>query len=76
MKLRKLREYSQEALAKKINLPRPSLAQIETGNQSVSAEEILLFSHGLEFSIDSFLSPKFAIGANAFSKNESSVKSM
>lgn len=74
-KFRKFRGYSQEELAKKINLTRPSLAQIETGNRSVSAEEILLFSHGLEFSIDSFLSPKFVIGVDAFSENESSEKS-
>lgn len=62
-KLRKFRGYSQEELAKKIGITRPSLAQIETGNRSVSAEEILSFSHSLQFSIDSFLSPKFEIGA-------------
>jgi transcriptional regulator with XRE-family HTH domain len=61
-KLRKFRGYSQEELAKKVGITRPSLAQIETGNRSVSAEEILSFSHSLQFSIDSFLSPKFEIG--------------
>lgn len=60
-KLRKYRGYSQEELAKKVGITRPSLAQIETGNRSVSAEEILSFSHSLQFSIDSFLSPKFEI---------------
>lgn len=71
-KLRKYRGYSQEELAKKIGITRPSLAQIETGNRSVSAEEILAFSHSLQFSIDSFLSPKFEIGPEAI--NDSSKK--
>ncbi|MDI1356195.1 MAG: DUF4065 domain-containing protein [bacterium] len=73
-KLRKFRGYSQEELAKKIGITRPSLAQIETGNRSVSAEEILLFSHSLEFSIDSFLSPRFDIGADNISDKESNSK--
>lgn len=60
-KLRKYRGYSQEELSKIVGITRPSLAQIEMGNRSVSAEEILSFSHTLEFSIDSFLSPKFEI---------------
>lgn len=63
-KLRKYRGYSQEELAKKIGITRPSLAQIEMGNRSVSAEEILSFSHSLQFSIDSFLSSKFEINAD------------
>lgn len=73
-KLRKYRGYSQEELAKKIGITRPSLAQIEMGNRSVSAEEILSFSHNLEFSIDSFLSPKFEIESepvNELSKKKS-----
>lgn len=61
-KLRKYRGFSQEELSKMVNITRPSLAQVEMGNRSVSAEEILLFSHSLGFSIDSFLSPKFGIG--------------
>jgi len=60
-RLRKFRGYSQEELAKKTGINRTSLAQIETGNRSVSAEEILSFSHSLQFSIDSFLSPGFEI---------------
>ena len=71
-KLRKFRGYSQEELAKKIGITRPSLAQVETGNRSVSAEEILVLSHNLQFSIDSFLSPKFEIEPE--SMNEDSKK--
>jgi len=57
--LRKQRGYSQEELAKLIDLTRSSLAQIETGNRQVSAEEIWKFAQALEFSIDQFLSPNF-----------------
>ena len=63
-KLRKHRGYSQEELSKIVGITRPSLAQIEMGNRSVSAEEIFLFSHSLVFSIDSFLSTKFEINAD------------
>ena len=63
-KLRKHRGYSQEELSKIVGITRPSLAQIEMGNRSVSAEEIFLFSQSLAFSIDSFLSTKFEINAD------------
>lgn len=60
-KLRKYRGFSQEELSKMVGITRPSLAQIEMGNRSVSAEEIFHFSHSLGFSIDHFLSRKFEI---------------
>jgi len=72
-RLRKYRGYSQEELAKMVDITRPSLAQIEMGNRSVSAEEILLFSYYLEFSIDGFLSPNYEIEAEAI-KDKSKKK--
>jgi transcriptional regulator with XRE-family HTH domain len=71
-KLRKYRGYSQEELSKMIGITRPSLTQIEMGNRSVSAEEILQFSQILQFSIDNFLSPKFEIGSEPI--NEAAKK--
>ena len=71
-KLRKHRAYSQEELSNIIGITRPSLAQIEMGNRSVSAEEIFLFSQSLEFSIDDFLSPKFEINVDLL--NEAAKK--
>jgi transcriptional regulator with XRE-family HTH domain len=72
--LRKYRSFSQDELAKKIGITRPSLAQIELGNRSVSAEEILLFSNVLEFSIDKFLSSEFSIEAMPMIENKEQSK--
>jgi len=61
--LRKHKSYSQEELAKLINIPRTALAQIETGNRGITTEELLMFSYTLEFSIDKFLIENFEINA-------------
>jgi transcriptional regulator with XRE-family HTH domain len=57
--LRKLKELSQEDLAKRVGISRPSLAQIELGNRSVDILELQRFSEVLEFSLDDFVSKDF-----------------
>jgi transcriptional regulator with XRE-family HTH domain len=57
--LRKLKGLSQEDLAKKVKLSRPSLAQIELGNRSVDVLELQNFAEVLEFSLDDFVSKDF-----------------
>ncbi|MDE3213876.1 MAG: DUF4065 domain-containing protein [Bacteroidota bacterium] len=57
--LRKLKGYSQEDLAKFLNIPRSSVAQIELGNRNVSVIELIKLSEILTFSIDKFLAKEF-----------------
>jgi transcriptional regulator with XRE-family HTH domain len=57
--LRKLKGLSQEDLAKRMKISRPSLAQIELGNRSVDVLELQKFAEVLEFSLDDFVSRDF-----------------
>lgn len=57
--LRKQKGFSQEELAKRVQLSRPSLAQIELGNRSVDVLELQRFAEVLEFSLDDFVSKDF-----------------
>jgi transcriptional regulator with XRE-family HTH domain len=57
--LRKLKGLSQEDLAKRVKISRPSLAQIELGNRSVDILELQQFAEVLEFSLDDFVSKDF-----------------
>jgi transcriptional regulator with XRE-family HTH domain len=57
--LRKRKGLSQEDLAKRINISRPSLAQIELGNRSVDVLELQNLSLALAFSLDDFMSSTF-----------------
>ena len=59
--LRKIKGLSQEDLAKRVNISRPSLAQIELGNRSVDVQELQKFSRVLEFSLDDFVSKEFML---------------
>jgi transcriptional regulator with XRE-family HTH domain len=59
--LRKLKGLSQEDLAKRVKVSRPSLAQIELGNRSVDILELQRFSEVLEFSLDDFVSMDFSV---------------
>ena len=65
--LRKLQGFSQEALAKQINISRPSLAQIELGNRAVNILELQRLSIVLKFSLDDFMSGDFI--ANSYPMN-------
>jgi transcriptional regulator with XRE-family HTH domain len=60
--LRKMKGLSQEELAKKIKMSRPSLAQIELGNRSVDIFELQKLSMVLGFSLDVFMSEDFTAG--------------
>lgn len=58
-RLRKNWGLSQENLAKRIGMSRPSLVQLESGNRGIDVSELINLSHVLEFSLDEFLSPDF-----------------
>ena len=59
--LRKMKGLSQEDLAKRIKISRPSLAQIELGNRSVSVIVLHILSAILGFSLDDFVSNDFNV---------------
>jgi len=58
-KLRKMKGLSQSELAMRINMSRPSLAQIELGNRGVNILELQQLSMALNFSLDYFMSENF-----------------
>lgn len=57
--LRKAKGYSQEDLAKFLDIPRSSVAQIELGNRNVSLIELIRLSEVLGFSLDRFLAKEY-----------------
>jgi len=60
-KFRKMKGLSQEDLASSIKISRPSLAQIELGNRSISIIELHKIAIILGFSLDEFMSKEFTI---------------
>jgi transcriptional regulator with XRE-family HTH domain len=58
-KLRKIKGLTQEELAKKIKISRPSFAQIELGNRGIDILELQKLSMVLGFSLDDFMSKDF-----------------
>lgn len=59
-RIKKFREdigFSQEELATKLNLPRPSISQIESGQREVSSIELAKLSEIFRISTDDLLSP-------------------
>jgi transcriptional regulator with XRE-family HTH domain len=68
--LRKMKGLSQEELAKKVKMSRPSLAQIELGNRSVDILELQKLSMVLGFSLDVFMSKDFTISQDVEGKVE------
>ncbi len=75
-KLRKFKGLSQEELAKKINISRSSLAQIELGNRNLNALELHQLSIALSFSVDQFLSEDFQLNDQLMSSPESADTKM
>lgn len=71
--LRKLRGFSQEELARHIQLSRPSLAQIELGNRNLNIGELQQISFVLRFSLDEFLSENFKVGQENVLQEEAAV---
>ena len=59
--LRKMKGLSQDDLAKRVKMSRPSLAQIELGNRSVNILELKQLSMVLDFSLDYFMSNDFLV---------------
>ena len=53
--LRKSKGLSQEDLAKLLNIPRPSLAQIELGKRNISVIELIKLSNALKISYEKLL---------------------
>jgi transcriptional regulator with XRE-family HTH domain len=72
--LRKMKGLSQEDLAKRVKISRPSLAQIELGNRSVDILELQKLSLILEFSLDDFMSKDFLASQELKVKEEKKVK--
>ncbi|MCK9255460.1 MAG: DUF4065 domain-containing protein [Bacteroidales bacterium] len=68
--LRKKKGLTQEELAKKLKISRPSLSQIELGNRSIDILELQKMSIILEFSIDDFMSNNFSITKTFDEKDE------
>ncbi len=58
-KLRKNKGYSQDELAKLLEISRPSLTQIELGKRNISVIELLKIADNLSISIDTLLSQTF-----------------
>ena len=71
--LRKVKGLSQENLAKRVNISRSSLAQIELGNRSVNILELQQFSMELGFSLDDFMSKDFETHQEINNGNEKST---
>ena len=61
--MRKRKGLSQEELAARVQLSRPSLAQIELGNRGINIQEFQRFAEVLEFSLDDFVSKDFHVSA-------------
>lgn len=59
LELRKLKGFSQEDLAKFLEIPRSSVAQMELGRRNVSIMELIQLSELLGFSLDKFLAKDF-----------------
>lgn len=72
--LRKMNGLSQEELAIRIEISRPSLTQIELGNRSVDILELQKLSQVLRFSLDDFMSENFSVSQELNAKEEKKSK--
>lgn len=68
--LRKMKGLSQEELAKKVKISRPSLAQIELGNRGIDIFELQKLSIVLGFSLDVIMSKDFTVSQDVEGKVE------
>lgn len=69
-KLRKNKGYSQDELARLMQISRPSFTQIELGNRNISVIELKNIANNLSISIDKLLSSDFKIENSEFEPNE------
>ncbi len=74
--LRKMKGLSQEELAKKVEISRPSLTQMELGNRSVDVFELQKLSMILGFSLDDFMSKNFAVNQGVIVKDDTKAKTV
>jgi len=72
--LRKAKGLSQEDLAKRLKMSRPSLAQLEIGNRTVDILELQKLSEILNFSLDDFMSANFNTVQDLEEKTEKKIK--
>jgi transcriptional regulator with XRE-family HTH domain len=72
--LRKVKGLSQEDLAKRVKISRPSLAQIELGNRGVGILELQKMALTLGFSLDDFMSNDFSVSQEVGGKEERKAK--
>ncbi len=72
--LRKLKGLSQEDLAKRVKISRPSLAQIELGNRHIDILEFQTISQVLGFALDDFISRDFVVNPKLDLQKESKQK--
>jgi transcriptional regulator with XRE-family HTH domain len=72
--LRKMKGLSQEDLAKRVKISRPSLAQIELGNRTVDVLEFQRLSLVLGFSLDDFVSKDFSVSEDVEVKAQAKSK--
>src|SRR4030066_92404 len=60
LRFKELREktgMSQDVLARKMNLPRPAISQIESGARKIATDELLMFSQIFHIPVDDLLNP-------------------
>ena len=55
--------FSQEDIAKILQIPRSSVVQMEKGNRQISAVELALLSESIGFSIDRFLGSNYEVSS-------------
>lgn len=72
--IRKMKGLSQEDLSKRVNISRPSLAQIELGNRSIDIFELQKLSFVLEFSLDDFMSENFSVNQKIEGNEKKMIK--
>jgi transcriptional regulator with XRE-family HTH domain len=72
--LRKSKGYSQDELAKLLEMSRPSLTQIELGNRNLSVIELKKIADNLSVSIDKLLSKDFQIETINIPSNDDNFK--
>lgn len=58
--LRNKFDWTQEDLAKRLSIPRPSVSQVESGRREITSSELINLSGIFEISIDELLSPETA----------------
>ena len=72
--LRKQKGLSQEDIARILQIPRSSVAQIENGNRQVSFIELATLSESIRFSLDNFLSDEYESAEDMLTVSEPEIE--